>query len=217
MPRRSPYTRFVSEVRVSGIKRTRAEQRAHYRGLLIAAMARLLESESYTDVTIDQILAESGVARATFYANFVDKSELLMAVASEIYTLAIDVANPWWNLPSAASRTDLTHALARIVDLYLPNKSILDALMQAAAYQPPIRQRLTLLQQGSITRLAQHISAGQRAGTIRRDILPKETAGWLIWMIERGLYQMATSASPSGLRRLTESLTDIIWRTLYDR
>jgi AcrR family transcriptional regulator len=203
-------------MKAGGIKRTRAEQRAHYRGLLIAAMSRLLESQPYADVTIDQILAESGVARATFYANFVDKSELLMAVASEIYSLAIDVANPWWSLPSDASRADLTRALTGIVNLYLPNRAILDALTQASAYQPLIRARLTLLQQGSITRLAQHIRAGQRAGTVRSDILPKETAGWLIWMIERGLYQMATSASPGGLDRLTRSLTEIIWRALYD-
>jgi AcrR family transcriptional regulator len=179
-------------------------------------MGSLLETVPYADLTVDQILAESGVARATFYANFVDKSELLMAVAEKIYTAAINVANPWWNLPSDASRVDLAEALSGVVDLYLPNKALLDALTQAAAYQPVIRERLTLLQQGSITRLAQHIRHGQRAGTIRSDILPKETAGWLIWMIERGLYQMATSASPSGLERLIRSVTEIVWHALYD-
>jgi AcrR family transcriptional regulator len=206
----------VEGVRDIGVKRTREGQRAHYRGLLIAAMARLLESRPYADVTVDQILAESGVARATFYGNFADKSELLMAVASEIYTLAIDVAAPWWNLPSDATRADLTRALTGVVDLYLPNRTVLDALTQASAHRPLIRQRLTSLQQGSIIRLAQHIRAGQRAGTIRSDILPKETAGWLIWMIERGLYQMTPEASPAGIDRLTRALTDIIWQSLYD-
>jgi TetR/AcrR family transcriptional regulator, ethionamide resistance regulator len=178
-------------------------------------MRRLLETTAYAELTVDRILHESGVARATYYANFVDKSELLMAVAQDIHALGIDVAEPWWELPPGASRADLASALEQIVDAYLPNKTTLAALTQASAYEPLIRERLAEMQQGSIRKLTEHIKSGQQAGAIRSSLIPKETAGWLIWMMERGLYQMVTSAGPAELDRLVASLTDVIWHTLY--
>jgi TetR/AcrR family transcriptional regulator, ethionamide resistance regulator len=208
-------TRLWVVTEVAAARRTRAEQRAHYRTLLVQAMRRLLETTPYAEITIDRILEESGVARATFYANFVDKSALLMEVAQDVHAAGIDVAESWWKLPSGASRADLASALGKIVDLYLRNRTILAALTEASAYESLIRQRLAELQQGSIRKLAEHIEQGQQVGDVRKSLIPKETAGWLIWMMERGLYQMLASASLAELERLVTSLTDVIWHSLY--
>lgn len=198
-------------------RRTRAQQRAHHRDLLIGAFHSLLRTEEYSRITVDRILAASGVARATFYTNFSDKAALLMAVAEDIYAEALGVAEPWWSLPADATRADLQSALVGIIDLYLSHRPALAAMAEASAFEPPIRTRLVALQQGSIEKLTHHIDAGQRAGDIRAALIPRETAGWLIWMIERGLYQMASLAGADELGRLAISLTDIIWHTLYLR
>jgi len=209
----STRLRVVSEVATA--RRTRAEQRAHYRTLLVHAMRRLLETTPYAEITIDRILEESGVARATFYANFVDKSALLMEVAQDVHAAGIDVAESWWKLPPGASRADLASALGMIVDLYLPNRAVLAALTEASTYESPIRHRMAELQQLSIRKLSEHIERGQQVGVVRKSLIPKETAGWLIWMMERGLYQMLPSAGLAELERLVTSLTDVIWHTLY--
>ena len=178
-------------------------------------MRRLLETTPYAEITIDRILEESGVARATFYANFVDKSALLLEVAQDVHAAGIDVAESWWKLPPGASRADLARALAKIVDLYLLNRTILAALTEASAYESLIRQRLAELQQGSIRKLAEHIERGRQVGVVRKSLIPTETAGWLIWMMERGLYQMLPSAGIAESERLVTSLTDVVWHTLY--
>lgn len=198
------------------IRRTREQQRAHYRAMLVEGMRGLLDRKAYAAITVDDILAASGVARATYYANFRAKSELLLEVATDLYSDALAAAAPWWQLSSGATRSDLTDALGRIFDLYLPNRSTMAALMEASAYEAEVQWQVRRLQQGSIIRLDGHIREGQRLGTIRASLLPRETAGWLIWMVERGLYQMATSADSRQQRRLLESLTDVIWYTLYD-
>ncbi|OBH11119.1 TetR/AcrR family transcriptional regulator [Mycobacterium sp. E1747] len=200
----------------SNIRRTREQQRAHYRATLVEGMRRLLARKAYTEITVDDILAESGVARATYYANFKAKSELLLEVAADLYRDALVAAGPWWQLKAGASRGDLMDALGGVFDLYLPNKFTMAALTEASAYEPEVQGQVQRLQRGSIVRLERHIREGQRGGTIRGSLYPKEIAGWLIWMVERGLYQMATSANARQQRRLLESLTDIVWHTLYD-
>jgi len=197
-------------------RRTREQQRAHYRAMLIEGMRRLLDRKAYTDITVDDILAEAQVARATYYANFKAKSELLLEVAADLYRDALVVAEPWWQLESGASGRDLMDALSGVFDLYLANRCTMAALMEASAYENEVQRQVQRLQRGSIVRLERHIRQGQRLGNIRDSIYPKETAGWLIWMVERGLYQMAMSANSRRQRRLLKSLTDVVWYTLYD-
>ena len=41
------------------------------------------------------------------------------------------------------------------------------------------------------------------------------TAQWLIWMIERGLYQLVGTADDAEVERQLDSLTEIVWRVVY--
>lgn len=200
----------------ANIRRTREQQRAYYRAMLTSGMRRLLDRSTYSEITVDDVLAESGVARATYYANFKSKSELLLEVAGDLYRSALAVASPWWHLKPDATRDDLMAALGGILDLYLANQSTMAALTEASAYETEVQDRVRRLQEGSIVRLQRHIRDGQRLGHVRKSLHPEETAGWLIWMVERGLYQMAAPAGARRRRRLLESLTDVVWHTLYD-
>ncbi len=99
---------------------------------------------------------------------------------------------------------------------YLPHTRLLSAVLEVSTYDKRARDHFgevyALAQRG----LAQHIRAGQKAGSVRADLHPDETAGWLTWMVERGIVQLTQDASRARLTRLHESLTAIIWRTLYE-
>jgi hypothetical protein len=41
------------------------------------------------------------------------------------------------------------------------------------------------------------------------------TAQWLIWMIERGLYQLVGTADDEEVERQLDSLVEIVWRVVY--
>ena len=48
------------------------------------AMLRLMETESYNDITVKQIVLEAGVVRKTFYRNFDSKEDLLDAIINSV-------------------------------------------------------------------------------------------------------------------------------------
>ena len=48
------------------------------------AMLRLMEKESYNDITVKQIVLEAGVVRKTFYRNYDSKEDLLDAIINSI-------------------------------------------------------------------------------------------------------------------------------------
>lgn len=196
-------------------RRTRAEQRAELRMRLLAAVETLLRVRPFPEITIDQILAEADVSRSTFYANFSDKATLLLALAHQFINESLDVAAPWWEMGADATRDQLEGVLGSIFDMYLEHKVIQGAISDAAGYEPSIKKQVVDLQNDAIAKLTAHIKRGQREGFIDTRLAPAETAGWLIWMIERGLYTMASSAGSAKIGRLLSSLTDIIWKTLY--
>jgi len=47
------------------------------------------------------------------------------------------------------------------------------------------------------------------------ELDPRRSARWLIWMIERGLYQLVSPAGSREAERLLDSLTHLVWRSLY--
>lgn len=197
-------------------RRSRAERSAQFREHLLSTVERLLDGESFPEITIDRILNEASVSRSTFYFHFDDKASLLLAMAQDLFDDAQGVATPWWNLTRAASRDDLESAIGGIFDVYLPHKAVYGALVDAAGYEPAVRAQLATLQQSSIDMLEEHIVRGQREGFIRDVLLPAQTAGWIIWMIERGLHQMVAGATTAQIGRLLTAVTDVVWFSLYE-
>ncbi|WP_186307828.1 TetR/AcrR family transcriptional regulator [Paraburkholderia sp. BCC1884] len=65
------------------------ERRAKTRATLLAAAYRLFAAHGSDAPTIDDVIAEAGVARGTFYNHFATRDELFRAVASDL-TYAIN-------------------------------------------------------------------------------------------------------------------------------
>ena len=58
----------------------RETRRDDARARLLAVVERLLaDGESYTEISIERMVAEAGMARSTFYVYFADKGDLLRA------------------------------------------------------------------------------------------------------------------------------------------
>jgi TetR/AcrR family transcriptional regulator, ethionamide resistance regulator len=68
-----------------------------------------------------------------------------------------------------------------------------------------------------VSALTGYITEAQRRGTADTTLDANRTARWLIWMIERGLYQLIGGADGDETDRLLDALTDIVWRVIYRR
>jgi AcrR family transcriptional regulator len=195
---------------------SRAQRREEIRDRLGAAAEKLMaDGESYTELSVERIVREAGISRATFYVYFEDKGDLLRALAEEFIERILEAAAAWWSLPKDATRTDLRGAMRAIIDAYQPHKVVMAAVVEVASYDAGLRELFGELLNRTIGAVAQHIATGQAEGYVEADLDPQRTAAWLTWMAERGLYQLVAPASAATIEKLLDAMTDITWNTLY--
>jgi TetR/AcrR family transcriptional regulator, ethionamide resistance regulator len=77
------------------------------------------------------------------------------------------------------------------------------------------RRSVDALKQESFNELQAAIEAAQKAGSVDRGLDPVAIAGWLGCLLERGVDQLVEDTRPAHLRKVAESLTTIVWNTLY--
>jgi AcrR family transcriptional regulator len=175
----------------------------------------LAEGVTFTEVSLERLVAAAGVARSTFYVYFEDKGDLMRSWV-EVVTRELDgSAERWLSLDSGAERPDLREALGGIVKTYRPYVPLMAAAFDAAAYDVGVRAATTAMMEHNIAGLAAHIAAGQRAGYVDLELRPVEVATWLMWMAERGFHLLIGEADEEQLERLLDGYTSIVWNTLY--
>ena len=211
--------RLYSEAMASAaspLQVTQAERRDLLSRRLISIVEPLIEAgEGYSELSVERIIRAAGISRSTFYSYFDDKADLLVAMAQHVVADVLDTGDSWWELPHGAGKDELREALRPPIDAYRRHRTLLGAVVESAAYDPRAREQLNRLVEASANELATHIRACQRAGSAAPDLDPARSARWLIWMIERGLYQLMSPAGDREARRLLDSLTDLVWRSLY--
>jgi AcrR family transcriptional regulator len=184
---------------------------------LLRAVDRLLDNgESYTELSVERLVAEAGLSRSTFYVYFEDKGDLLRALAEDVIVEIGGAGRRWWDLPPDATKDDVRNALREVFSTYRAHRAVLGAVVDTAAYDSGVRHQFGALVRGSITELAGHIRTGQQQGYVKGGLDPDRTAAWLTWMAERGLNQLVADASEKESELLVTALTDIVWNTLYE-
>jgi TetR/AcrR family transcriptional regulator, ethionamide resistance regulator len=194
----------------------REARRDEVRARLLAVVERLLaEGESFTEISVERMVAEAGMARSTFYVYFADKGDLLRAWFAEITGELRTAATAWWELRPPVGYDDLRAALATIVTTYRPHTPLMAALYDTAAYDPSVRELVTAMMAENTAGLRAHLRRGQTAGFVDPALPPRETAAWLTWMAERGLHQLVRGASDPQVERLLDAYARIVWNTMY--
>jgi TetR/AcrR family transcriptional regulator, ethionamide resistance regulator len=169
----------------------------------------------YADLSVEAIITAGGISRSTFYVYFEDKGDLLVAMAQDVIGDLLADGASWWELPVGATREDLHKALRVPIDTYRKHRTILGTVAETAAYDPRVREQQRKLIDQVVTALTTYIGDAQRAGVADVHLDAARTAQWLIWMIERGLYQLVGAADNAEAERQLDALTEIVWRVIY--
>ena len=194
----------------------RTERREELRRELLDAVERLIgEGESFTEISVEQLVAEVGISRTTFYVYFADKGELLGAWFTEIAGELEQVLSAWWEIDAGSSREDLRAAVDHAMRTYRPHAALMAAAFHSASYDPGVRELTEAFMDANIASLRRHIRAGQKAGFIDPKLPGDDVATWLLWMAERGFHVILPGASDPQVERLLEAYTAIVWNTLY--
>ena len=195
----------------------RGKRRDQVEAKLLAAIERMLaEGESFTEISVERLVREADIARSTFYVYFNDKGHLLEKLTEDVIADFLQAASSWWDLPSGASREQVRAGIQAIADAYRPHALLIGAVVDTASYDADVREAYNEMLNRAIAEVARHIREGQEAGSVRADLDPETTAGWLTWMAERGLLQMVRVADAEQLPTLIDSWTAVYWNTLYE-
>lgn len=169
----------------------------------------------YVDLSVERIIKAGGISRSAFYNYFDDKVDLLVAMADDVIQDLIGTGTSWWDLPADGTKADLRKALSAPLSNYRARRMILGAVVEVATYDERIRAKQLLLLETVIEGLAVHIRAAQAQGSADPELDPQGTAQWVVWMLERGLYQLVTPAAPATAEHMMDVITDVVWRILY--
>jgi AcrR family transcriptional regulator len=184
---------------------------------LLPALERLLDrGESFTEISVEALMGEAGMARRTFYWYFNDKAGFLHAAATDVVGRMVATVDAWWDSPPGRSRRELESSIASIATTYEPNRGLMRAVAEAATYDDTIaalhRSQLEHIAAG----IKRHITAGQASGVIEARMHAPSVAIWLTMMLSFGLAELPPNDTPAKRARRLTAVSEILWRTLYN-
>ena len=91
---RHAYTYRMAKVDLVRRAQIGQEKRARTRAALVTAAKSLFALRSIESITVDEIVAEAGLAKGTFYTHFEDLHALTAAVADELLAAFDDLMQP---------------------------------------------------------------------------------------------------------------------------
>jgi TetR/AcrR family transcriptional regulator, ethionamide resistance regulator len=179
-----------------------------------AIVALVAEGESFTELSVERIVARAGISRSTFYVYFADKGELLRALGTAVLHRLYEGARPWFAKGENASRGDIRDSMRAVLGAFREDEVIMTAFAETAVYDPDVREMYRDNVEAFVRSLRKLIQRGRESGKIR-DVDGPAVAATLSWMIERTTTQLAASAKPRDLDQIADALAEVIWATLY--
>lgn len=194
----------------------RRRKRDQTRDDLLRAMQELLESgEPFTKISVERLAAQTGMSRTRFYMYFEDLGDLLFSAYARIVADGKQIVAKWWDETGFIERHQMRLILGEFVRYRAKHIMVSRAMHACAVTDPIARGSVDALRSQSIDELGAVISAAQSAGSVDDSLDPVVISGWLGWLLERGVDRLVQDARPSNLRKVADSLTNIVWNTLY--
>jgi TetR/AcrR family transcriptional regulator, ethionamide resistance regulator len=201
--------------RADPLDRRHLERRELAARRLLPAVERLLEHETYPELTVDQMASEADISRSTFYNYFQDKGDLLRVLAGDVMGAIVDASRVWWMLSPDASREELRTAVRHLFETYSPHAVLMLAVAESISHDSRVRDEFMAYMERGREGIAAYIQTGQRAGVLRSDLDAAAAAAWLTWMLERGLSQLSRTSRDDEPERVVTAVADIIWKALH--
>jgi len=173
----------------AGTANHRLERRQH----ILAAARDVFARRGYHDATIDDIVAEAGVARGTFYLYFADKRAVFSALVDRFsarLSVAIQRIDPDDRTRTVAEQTRAN--IRAILGVCLAERALAKILLaDAAGSDAGFERRLNTFFDEAIQLLSESLRDGQALGIVR-DAEPRVLAYLTIGALKELLYQAVT-------------------------
>jgi AcrR family transcriptional regulator len=168
-------------------KKRRSRDPERTRERLLQAGFREVYRSGFQGASIDTILAATNVTKGALYYHFDSKDDLGYAIVEEIIA---KLPHDNWLRPLQRGRNPID-ALIGIVQATSVRPEdvkggcpLVNLAQEMSALDEQFRKRLETIFKAWQEGIATALRRGQSQGTVRRDLVPEETAGFLIAMYE---------------------------------
>jgi TetR/AcrR family fatty acid metabolism transcriptional regulator len=183
----------------------KAQRAVHYEkyDTILKASIKVFARRGFFNSTVADVARQAGVADGTVYLYFKNKDDILVSIFNHVMDEVMDCINR-----ELSQLKDPVARLRKIIKMHLELMEN-DADL-AVVFQVELRHSIKFMEQFSATRVAEYlrvirsvIEAGQKNGTIRRDvdssIASKVLFGALDemttnWMLSKKKYPLASTA-----------------------
>ncbi len=196
-------------------RRRRSPEEAE-REILDAAEAFLMQ-RPFRELTVEEVMARTGLSRPAFYAYFRDRYGLVMRILERVGAELFEIDRGWLEGEGGDSRLKVRETLEGGADFFARRGPLLRAVADAAANDPQLER---LYRFGLIERFAEAVTArirkGQTEGEMSPALDPEAVGLALVLMTERYLLDTVSHGLEVDPEPVVEALT-IIWsKTLYE-
>jgi AcrR family transcriptional regulator len=145
-------------------QRTRhREQREGTRLEILAAADRFLRGSPYRDLSVDVVMAQTGLTRTAFYRHFDDVTDLVLRLFADVSEELHGIAQRWAATAGGDVPGPALEGLAGVVDFFVRHGPLMRAIAEAAATDEQIERAY----RGSIDALIE--LTAQTLGRMARD------------------------------------------------
>lgn len=109
------------------------ERRESTRREILAATERFLRERPYRELSVEVVMAETGLTRTAFYRHFDDVTDLLLRLLAELGSELYAIAERWGEQAGPDYPAPALEGLGGIVDFFARNGPLVRAIAQAAA------------------------------------------------------------------------------------
>lgn len=186
------------------------------RDAILVAAKRVFGAKGYAETTIADVIAQTGIARGTFYLYFKDKDvlfeELFRRVSLEFHHAL--------NAPTVGTYRERIRASVRTYfEFFRAEQGVFRCFFETASSKPELTRYFNDVRALSLFRIERHIARNIEAGRCN-PVEPRITAYSLGGLLEWLAYQQAVVkfhpwGEPFEVERLVEQVTDMWCRTVY--
>ncbi|MBG6106012.1 AcrR family transcriptional regulator [Micromonospora vinacea] len=185
---------------------------------ILAATERLIErGERYTEISVQQILTEAGVSRATFYAHFRDKTDLIVRLTADLRQRLLEMAQGWDPAAGEDGADRYTRFFADVIALHRRKGFVLAALREVASYDQTVRGFYTADLEGFDQAVLRTLVEQQQSGKTPADLDAAAASRVIVWGGGQAIARHIEVDNGDGDAAFARELGHIWWYGAYRR
>lgn len=195
-----------------------AARSAATRAQVMAALERLLDSgRAYSDISVQEVLTEAGVSRASFYAHFTGKSDVLVRLTDDLRETLLALARQWDPAAGEDGADRFARFFQEVLGIHRAHQGVITAVREAASYESAVGDFYTANLEGFEETVARTLLSEQAAGSTAADVDTACASRIISWGGAQAIARHIQTDDGGGDTAFAHELARIWWYGAYRR